>query len=166
MQKNILSGNDILKTRQELKSQNKKVVFTNGCFDILHAGHVDYLGKAKMLGDILIVGMNSDISVKKIKGELRPIIPENERAFLLSSLRVVDYVTMFDEETPGELISILIPDVLVKGADWNIDKIVGRDIVEMNGGQVKTIEFINNQSTSNIIKTIIDRYKINAGEGN
>jgi D-beta-D-heptose 7-phosphate kinase/D-beta-D-heptose 1-phosphate adenosyltransferase len=165
MDKYILSRNEILKVRQDLKNQNKKVVFTNGCFDILHAGHVDYLSKAKELGDILIVGMNSDMSVRKIKGELRPIIPEKERAFLLSSLRVVDYVTMFDEETPGELISILVPDVLVKGADWNIDKIVGRDIVEKNGGKVRTIEFINNQSTSNIIKTIIDRYKINAGKG-
>lgn len=162
---NILDIETMLKVRLELKARNKKVVFTNGCFDILHAGHVDYLSKARELGDVLIVGMNSDISVRKIKGELRPIIPEKERSFLLNNLKVVDYVTLFDEETPGELISILVPDILVKGADWNIDKIVGRDVVEKNGGQVKTIEFVNDQSTSKIIKTIIDRYKVNAGEG-
>lgn len=158
MVNNILNRKDILKLRQEYRETAKKVVFTNGCFDILHAGHVDYLTKAKQLGDILIVGINSDFSVKNIKGELRPIIPEGERALLVGSLKPVDYVTLFDENTPGTLISELIPDILVKGADWSIENIVGRDVVENNGGEVKTINFVNDQSTSKIIQKILDRY--------
>lgn len=145
--------------RKKLKDENKKVVFTNGCFDILHAGHVDYLKKAKACGDVLIVAINSDASVKKIKGENRPIVPQGERAFILSALKAVDYVTLFDEETPHEIISKLIPDILIKGADWSIENIIGRDIVEANGGEVKTIEFVNNQSTTNIIKEVLKRYK-------
>ena len=148
----------LVEIRRELKSQNKKVVFTNGVFDILHSGHVDYLNKAKGLGDILIIGLNSNLSVKKIKGEKRPIITEEERAFLLSNLKAVDYVTLFDEETPAKIIEKLIPDILVKGADWAIDKIVGADVVMQNGGEVKAIEFVNNQSTSKIIQTILDKY--------
>lgn len=150
--------NELQAIRAELKAQGKKVVFTNGCFDILHAGHVDYLAKARACGDVLILGLNSDASVRLIKGEKRPIVPEHERAFILSQLKVVDYVTLFDEPTPHELITAIIPDVLVKGADWAIDKIVGRDIVEANGGEVKTIEFVNQQSTTNIIKTVLERY--------
>ncbi len=156
---NILSLQEIKSVRQKLKAENRKVVFTNGVFDIIHAGHVDYLIKSKALGDILIVGLNSDISVKKIKGKNRPIVNEFQRAFVLANLKPVDFVTLFDEETPLNLISELIPDILVKGADWSLDKIVGRDIVEKNGGQVKTVEFVNDQSTSNIIDTIIKRYK-------
>ncbi len=157
--KNILNHEDLKKIRLQLKDQNKKVVFTNGCYDILHAGHVDYLIKAKALGDVLIVGINSDKSVKMIKGKNRPIIPEEERAFLISNLKPVDYVTFFDEPTPKELIELLIPDILVKGADWSVDKIVGRDVVEANGGSVKTISFVSNQSTTKIIKTIAERFK-------
>ncbi|NUN08285.1 MAG: D-glycero-beta-D-manno-heptose 1-phosphate adenylyltransferase [Ignavibacteriaceae bacterium] len=156
--KPYLLREEIIAVRGRLKNEKKKVVFTNGCFDILHAGHVDYLTKARACGDALIVGLNSDSSVRRIKGEKRPIINEEERAFLLSSLSVVDYVALFDEDTPFEIISDLIPDVLIKGADWAIDKIVGRDIVEANGGAVQTIEFVNSQSTSNIIKTILERY--------
>ncbi|MCU7494681.1 MAG: D-glycero-beta-D-manno-heptose 1-phosphate adenylyltransferase [Ignavibacteria bacterium] len=144
--------------RKRLKAEGRKVVFTNGCFDILHAGHVDYLSKARQLGDILIVGMNSDYSVKNIKGSLRPIIAESERAFLVANLKAVDYVTLFDENTPGELIDELVPDVLVKGADWKLENIVGRDTVEKNGGEVKTITFVSQQSTSKIIDTILERY--------
>ncbi len=144
--------------RENLKSQNKKVVFTNGVFDILHSGHVDYLNKAKALGDILIVGINSDKSVKKIKGDKRPILNETERAFLISNLKAVDFVTLFDDDTPIKIIEKLIPDVLVKGADWSLDKIVGADVVIKNGGEVKAIEFVNNQSTSKIIQTILNRY--------
>jgi D-beta-D-heptose 7-phosphate kinase/D-beta-D-heptose 1-phosphate adenosyltransferase len=140
--------------------EGKSVVFTNGCFDILHAGHVDYLAKAKECGDVLILGLNSDKSVRSIKGEKRPIVPEAERAFILSNLKSVDYVALFDEDTPFEIISAIIPDVLVKGADWPIDQIVGRDIVESNGGEVKTIKFVNQVSTTNIIKTILERYKV------
>jgi len=156
---NILGKEELLVIRKKLKEENKKVVFTNGCFDILHAGHVDYLIKAKNLGDILIVGINSDSSVKLIKGEKRPIIPQQERAALIASLKPVDYVTFFDEPTPKELITYLIPDFLVKGADWSIDNVVGRDVVEANGGEVKTIRFVNDQSTSKIIKLILERFK-------
>lgn len=155
----IVTREEIKKIRAELKEQNKKVVFTNGCFDIIHSGHVDYLVKAKQLGDILIVGLNTDASVKRIKGDKRPILKQDERAFIVSNLKPVDYVTFFDEDTPAEIITELIPDILVKGADWSIDKIVGRDVVESNGGEVKTIEFVNDQSTSKIIQTILSRYK-------
>jgi len=153
------SRQEILQIRNKLKKDNKKVVFTNGCFDIIHAGHVDYLNKAKALGDVLIVGINSDNSVKNIKGEKRPILKENERTFIISNLKPVDYVTLFDEDTPQRLIEDIIPDILVKGSDWSIEKIVGRDIVIANGGEVKTIEFVNDQSTSKIINSILNRYK-------
>jgi D-beta-D-heptose 7-phosphate kinase/D-beta-D-heptose 1-phosphate adenosyltransferase len=154
-----------VKTREELKilrirfkEEHKKVVFTNGVFDIIHSGHIDYLNKAKVLGEILIVALNSDSSVKKIKGKKRPILNETERALVLSNLKPVDYVTLFDEETPANLIEELIPDVLVKGADWSVDKIIGSDVVLANGGEVKNIEFVNDQSTSKIIETILNRY--------
>lgn len=156
--KSIYTRGEILAVRKKLKDENKKVVFTNGCFDVLHAGHVDYLNKAKATGDILILALNSDTSVRRIKGEKRPIVCEEERAFILSNLKAVDYVTLFNEDTPQEIIGELIPDILVKGADWSIDKIVGRDIVEANGGEVKTISFVTDQSTTNIIQTIIERY--------
>lgn len=155
----ILTREELLIKRKEFKAEEKKVVFTNGCFDILHSGHVDYLSKARMMGDILIVGINSDSSIKRLKGEKRPILNEYERAFIVSNLKAVDYVTLFDEDTPKELIDAVIPDVLVKGADWAIEKIVGRSVVEANGGSVETIQFVNNQSTSNIIQMIIDKYK-------
>ncbi len=145
--------------RQQLKNQNKKVVFTNGCFDLIHAGHIDYLSKAKALGDVMIVGLNSDASVLRIKGSKRPILNESERSFIISNLKPVDYVTLFDEDTPKLLIEELLPDILVKGADWEIENIVGKDVVIANGGEVKTIEFVNDQSTSNIIQTIVDRFK-------
>lgn len=150
---------ELIAIRNDLKLQNKKVVFTNGVFDILHAGHVDYLSKAKEKGDVLIVGLNSDSSVRRIKGELRPIVPQHERAFIISSLKPVDYVVIFDEDTPHEVINKLVPDVLVKGADWSIEKIVGREIVEANGGKVETIQFVNDKSTTNIIKTVLERFK-------
>lgn len=148
----------MIEVRRKLKDEGKKVVFTNGCFDILHAGHVDYLSKARALGDILIVGMNSDRSIKNIKGPLRPVIPEAERSFLVANLKAVDYVTLFDEDTPGALIDEIVPDILVKGADWSLENIVGRQTVESNGGEVKTITFVSQQSTSGIIKTILERY--------
>jgi len=153
-----ISLSDLKAIRLKLKASGKKVVFTNGVFDLIHAGHVDYLSKAKSLGDVLIVGLNTDDSVKRIKGEKRPILEQEERAFILSNLKPVDYVILFNEDTPEKLISELIPDILVKGADWAIEKIVGKDIVEKNGGEVKAIDFINNQSTSRIIDLIIKRY--------
>ncbi len=150
---------ELLKIRKSLKEQNKKVVFTNGVFDILHAGHVDYLAKARQCGDVLFLALNSDASVKRIKGEKKPIVPQNERAFVLSNLRSVDYITIFEDDTPQKIIDMLLPDVLVKGADWSIDKIVGRETVEKNGGEVKRIEFVSQQSTTNIIKKILDSYR-------
>jgi rfaE bifunctional protein nucleotidyltransferase chain/domain len=152
-------------TRQSLteqrtiwKQQQKKVVFTNGVFDILHRGHIEYLSQAKLLGDILIVGMNSDASVKRIKGELRPIVSEEDRAFILSQLVSVDAVCLFEEDTPLKIISAIVPDVLVKGADYTIDAIVGKDVVEQAGGIVQTIEFVPDRSTSNIVETIVNRF--------
>ena len=154
----LTSRESIKKIRKELKQKNKIVVFTNGCFDVLHAGHVDYLAKAKECGDILIVGLNSDSSVSKVKGEKRPIVTELERAFILNNLKSVDFVVLFNELTPIGLIEELLPDVLVKGADWAIENIVGRDIVEENGGTVRSIEFITQQSTTNIIEKVLAIY--------
>lgn len=156
---NIKNIEELVSIRNELRSQNKKVVFTNGVFDILHAGHVDYLIKAKKMGDVLIVALNSDSSVKRIKGEKRPIIPQAERAFILSNLKCADYVTIFEDDTPYEVIKKLIPDVLIKGADWSKEEIIGKDIVENAGGKIETIEFVNFQSSTNIINIILDRYK-------
>ena len=154
----LKSLEEIKSIRSVLKADNKKVVFTNGCFDLLHAGHIDYLNKAKALGDVLIVGLNTDSSVKRIKGDKRPIINEDERAEIISNLKPVDYVVFFDEDTPAELINELVPDILIKGADWEIDEIVGGETVLANGGEVKTIEFVNDQSTSKIIDLITSRY--------
>ena len=141
-----------------LKSEGKKIVFTNGVFDIIHRGHVEYLSEAKSLGDLLIVGLNSDKSVKSIKGEKRPIVTEENRAFVLASLKPVDFVVLFNEDTPYNLIEAIVPDVLVKGADWSVEKIVGSDIVLASGGEVKNIKFIENNSSTNIIEEIINKY--------
>ncbi|MDH3268174.1 MAG: D-glycero-beta-D-manno-heptose 1-phosphate adenylyltransferase [Ignavibacteria bacterium] len=153
-----ISLSELKAIRSKLKAEGKKVVFTNGVFDLIHSGHVDYLSKAKKLGDILIIGLNSDDSVKRIKGDKRPILKQEERAFILSNLKPVDYVILFDEDTPQKLISEIIPDILVKGGDWSVEKIVGKEVVEKNGGKVINIEFVNDQSTSKIIDLIIQRY--------
>jgi len=155
----VKTRSEIVEIRNKLKKEKKKVVFTNGCFDLIHSGHVDYLTRAKKLGDILIVGINSDSSVRRIKGEKRPITPEKERSIIISNLKPVDFVTLFEEDTPAELIKELKPDVLVKGSDWQINEIVGRDVVEKSGGIVKTIDFVTDQSTSKIIDSILKRYK-------
>ncbi len=133
----------------QLKNEGKRVVFTNGCFDIIHAGHVRYLTEAKKIGDILVIGLNSDSSVSTIKPG-RPIIPEQQRAEVLSALSMVDYVTLFNEDTPYELIREIKPDILVKGADWDLKNIVGNDIVK----EVHTIPFVEGISTTEIIKKI------------
>jgi len=151
----VLLRNNLIGIRQQLKKAGKSVVFTNGCFDILHRGHVDYLSEARALGDILIVGVNTDVSVKRLKGAHRPIVQEDDRAAVLAALGVVDYVCLFDEDTPYELIRDLVPDILVKGADWSVGDIVGKDIVEAAGGTVHTIEFLPNRSTTNIIQKIL-----------
>lgn len=140
----------------ELKKgwSNKKVVFTNGCFDILHLGHVQYLLQARELGDCLVVGLNTDSSVKRLKGENRPINPENARATLLAALQFVDFVILFDQDTPLQLISQIIPDILVKGSDYAVENIVGADIVMAHGGKVCTLDFVDGFSSSNIINKI------------
>lgn len=131
-----------------------RVVFTNGCFDVLHVGHLRYLEEAKALGDILVVGLNSDASTSRLKGPGRPIVGEEERAELLSALRPVDYVIVFSEDTPLELIKQVKPDVLVKGGDWPIEKIVGADFVLANGGQVKSLSFVEGKSTTDLVDKI------------
>ncbi len=155
----VLSRTALVKTRRALRRQGKKVVFTNGTFDILHRGHVEYLAKAKKLGDMLVVGLNSDASIKRIKGPKRPINLEADRAAVLSALSSVDFVCFFSEDTPGALIAKVIPDVLVKGADWKVDSIVGKDVVEKNGGVVKTISLTPGRSTTNIIQRVLDAYR-------
>ena len=149
---------ELRRVRSEDRKAGRTVVFTNGCFDILHRGHLEYLLKSKALGDVLIVGINSDNSMRRIKGPKRPIIPQDDRAYLVAHLSPVDYVCMFDEDTPLALITALLPDVLVKGADWSIDTIVGRDVVEQSGGRVSTIELLPGHSTSAIIKDIAERF--------
>jgi D-glycero-beta-D-manno-heptose 1-phosphate adenylyltransferase len=151
---NVVSKSRLIEIRADYKRDGKKVVFTNGCFDILHRGHVEYLQKAKSLGDILIVGLNTDASVRRLKGAVRPIVCEEDRAVVLSALSAVDHVCLFDEDTPFEIIRDLVPDVLVKGADWAIEKVVGKDIVEHAGGVVRTIEFLPDRSTTSIIDRI------------
>ena len=134
---------------------SNRLVFTNGCFDLLHRGHIDYLSKAADLGDILIIGLNSDASVKKLnKGINRPIQNENDRAFILSSLQFVNAIIIFEEDTPYELIKAIQPDILVKGGDWKEDQIAGADVVKAKGGRVTTIPFVEGYSTTNIEKKI------------
>lgn len=135
------------------------MVFTNGCFDILHFGHVKYLQEARQFGDILIVGINSDSSIRKLKGNSRPIINEKDRQKIVAGLESVDYVVIFDEETPLRLIAALKPDVLVKGADWNKQSIVGSDIVLGHGGKVETIQLMKGRSTTNLIKRIAQKIR-------
>src|SRR5215471_8290492 len=141
--------------RERLRREGKRVVFTNGCFDLLHPGHIRYLAQARALGDALIVAINSDRSVRDLKGQGRPILNEQERAEVLSGLEAVDFVVVFDEDTPRELIADILPDVLVKGGDWAVNEIVGRDEVEAAGGQVISLPYVEGQSTSKIIERIL-----------
>ncbi len=139
--------------------KGKKLVFTNGCFDILHRGHVSYLNAARELGDYLIVGLNSDSSVKRLKGESRPINDEQDRKFVLENLKAVDFVEIFEEDTPLDLIKLVCPNTLVKGGDWKPDQIVGSDFVIANGGEVKSLTFIDGKSTTGTIEKIIETIK-------
>ncbi|POB13123.1 MULTISPECIES: D-glycero-beta-D-manno-heptose 1-phosphate adenylyltransferase [Pseudomonadati] len=141
----------------EANFSGQKIVFTNGCFDILHRGHLMYLNEAKKLGDVLIIGLNSDSSVKRLKGEDRPVNPENDRQFMLENLKAVDKVFIFDEDTPYELINAVLPNTLVKGGDWAIEQIVGHDVVTANGGQVLSLNFEDGYSTTNLIEKIQGR---------
>ena len=145
----------ITQETRRLQASKKKVVFTNGCFDILHAGHIDLLGSARRLGDVLIVAINSDSSVARLKGPHRPIFPEPERAEILAALEMVDYVCAFDEDTPLEAILKIRPDVLVKGADWGLDGIVGRAEVESWGGKVVALPLVDGQSTTGVIERVL-----------
>src|SRR5436190_19380181 len=148
----ILSLEKMLGERQNLRSSGRKLVFTNGVFDLLHVGHVRYLAEARALGDVLLVAINSDRTVHELKGEDRPLTNEHERAEILAALRQVDYVTIFDEISPRSLITQLLPDVLVKGGDYNLDEIHGREEVEAAGGRVVSLPFIEGASTSSIIE--------------
>ncbi len=145
---------------KKLRKKGKKIVFTNGCFDIIHAGHVRYLRKARSLGDLLVVGLNSDSSVRRIKGGLRPIVPQKERAEVMGALSFVDYVVIFNESTPIRLIKAVKPDILAKGADWAAKNIAGADIVKETGGRVARIPLVKGRSTTNIIKKILTIHKL------
>lgn len=149
---------ELKETIEAIRKTGGKVVFTNGCFDILHVGHVRYLKDARALGDYLIIALNSDSSVRRLKGNKRPIVSEAERAEVLASLEAVDFVTIFDEPDPYNVIKELKPDFLVKGGDWGEGEIIGSDIVKNNGGEVLRIPFVEGSSSSNIVETIIERY--------
>jgi D-beta-D-heptose 7-phosphate kinase/D-beta-D-heptose 1-phosphate adenosyltransferase len=159
MKEKIKERKNLRKIIEGLKKEGKRIVFTNGCFDLLHVGHVRYLESAKALGNVLIIGINSDPSVRGLKGPLRPILPLEERAEILSGLGCVDYVTVFDEPTPLELITLIQPHVLVKGGDWTREDVVGRDVVEGSGGEVVILPFVPGSSTTNIIETILKRHE-------
>ena len=159
MKEKIKKREELLGIIKDLKAKGKRIVFTNGCFDLLHVGHIRYLEKAKTLGDILIVGVNSDASVQKLKGPKRPILPVEERTEILSGLGGVDYVTTFDELDPLALITSLQPNVLVKGGDWTKEQTIGKEVVERSGGEVVIIPFVKGASTSNLIETILERYE-------
>ncbi|NOY06668.1 MAG: D-glycero-beta-D-manno-heptose 1-phosphate adenylyltransferase [Chlorobi bacterium] len=154
----VVTWDDLKELREGWKRERKIVVFTNGVFDILHRGHCEYLERARAQGDVLVVGLNADDSVRRIKGEKKPIVPEEDRAFILTRLRSVDVVCLFHEDTPERLIANVLPDVLVKGADYKPAEIVGRETVERNGGKVVTIPLTPNKSSTGIIETILERY--------
>lgn len=158
-QSKIASRPEAVKRVKRWQQTGRRTVFTNGCFDILHQGHVRYLHAARKLGDALVVGINSDESIRRLKGEKRPILPQAERAELIASLECVDLVVVFPEDDPGKLIAALKPKILVKGADWSKDKIIGRDVVIKNGGRVVTVPLVEGRSTSSIIETVLQRYR-------
>jgi len=155
----IVSVNALKRKIKDSRRGRKKIAFTNGCFDIIHLGHVRYLETAKKKNRVLIVGLNSDRSIKKIKGSKRPIVSQIQRASVLAALECVDYVTIFNEETPLKLITALKPDILIKGADWKNKGAVGADVVYANGGKVEFIKYIPKSSTTNIINTILKKCK-------
>jgi rfaE bifunctional protein nucleotidyltransferase chain/domain len=158
MPSKIASVQQVVEQTKRLQESGMKIVFTNGCFDILHPGHIDLLYRARRLGDVLVVGINSDSSVRRLKGSNRPIFDENERAELLSGLEMVDWVCSFDEDTPRRAILQIHPDILVKGADWGPDAIVGRAEVESWGGQVVALSLVEGKSTTGIVERILARY--------
>lgn len=155
--KKYLSQKSLIETVKLLKTKNKKIVFTNGCFDLIHIGHVSLFQKAKTLGDVLIVAINSDKSLAKLKGPKRPLVPQNDRTKLLAAITAIDYVVIFNEQTPYELLKKLRPDVLVKGGDYKKEDIVGREFVK----KVYRYPLVKGKSTSNLIKLIVERYSKN-----
>lgn len=159
LREKIKGREELERILDDLKAKGRRIVFTNGCFDLLHVGHIRYLEKAKTLGDIMVVGVNSDRSVRHLKGPDRPILSERERAEILSGLSCVDYVTIFDEADPLDLITTLRPHVLVKGGDWTREDVVGKEVVEGSGGKVIILPFVQGSSTSNLITTILKRYE-------
>lgn len=163
MKSKILKLSDLIQRLKNLRKSGKQIVFTNGCFDILHVGHVRYLGAARSEGDVLVVGLNSDASVKSIKPDNRPIVSQEQRAEVLAGLGVVDFVTIFDESDPMPLIRAIKPDILVKGADWKEKEIVGADVVKAYGGKVVRVEVVPGISTSRIIRRIVKRYQTEDG---
>lgn len=150
----IYNRSDLIDAVEKWRAEEKNIVFTNGCFDIIHRGHVEYLSKAKSMGDILVLGLNSDQSVKKLKGHKRPYVSEKDRAYILSQLVPVNAVTIFGEETPLKLIKLVMPDILVKGGDYSIDTIVGSKEVEESGGSVVAIPLVEGRSTTGLIEKI------------
>lgn len=158
MKESVKEKEELRRILEKLGANGKRVVFTNGCFDLLHVGHLRYLEKARSLGDLLVVGVNSDSSVQTLKGPKRPILPLDERMEILSGLKCVDYVTSFEELTPLELIAFLKPHILAKGGDWSKETIVGRELVEGLGGEVVVLPFFEGNSTSDLIETILKRY--------
>jgi D-beta-D-heptose 7-phosphate kinase/D-beta-D-heptose 1-phosphate adenosyltransferase len=155
----IFDRKKLIAVVRKLKKQGKKIVFTNGCYDLLHGGHVRFLTKAKKMGDVLILALNSDASVQRIKGPKRPVTNQNERAEVMSALECVDIVTLFTEDDPYRIIKDILPDLLVKGGDWPIDKIIGADVVKAAGGSVKNIKYEKGKSTTNIIAKVLKYYK-------
>lgn len=154
----LVTLDELLRLRETWRRAGQRLVFTNGCFDILHRGHVEYLQQARTHGDVLVVGLNSDESVARLKGEGRPIVPQEDRAAILAALACVNYVVYFAQDTPGELIRALAPEVLVKGADYQINEIVGHDVVQASGGQVVRIPLTPSRATRDIIATILARF--------
>jgi rfaE bifunctional protein nucleotidyltransferase chain/domain len=157
----ILEREALRKKLEELRNKGRKIAFTNGCFDILHVGHVSYLREAKKTADVLVLALNSDSSVRSLKGEEKPLIPENERAEILAALEFIDFVTIFEELTPLELINYLKPDILIKGGDWPEEKVVGREEVKKWGGRVAIIPEVEGKSTTNIVEKIKKLYYSN-----
>jgi D-beta-D-heptose 7-phosphate kinase/D-beta-D-heptose 1-phosphate adenosyltransferase len=161
----LLDSTELARRVRDAQARGLKVVFTNGCFDILHLGHVHYLSEARRLGDLLVVGLNSDKSVMKLKGEGRPVMPQADRAGVLCALSSVDYVCVFEEDTPDALIRLVSPDVLVKGGDYKPDEIVGADFVTAKGGVVRVIPTLPGRSTKLLIDTIVRRFSGRKGAG-
>jgi D-beta-D-heptose 7-phosphate kinase/D-beta-D-heptose 1-phosphate adenosyltransferase len=154
----VVSLAELLSRRRDARTAGKRVVFTNGCFDLLHRGHVELLARARALGDVLVVGLNSDDSVRRLKGPGRPLVKAADRALVLAALQCVDYVCLFGEDTPAQLIAEVLPDVLVKGEDYPLEAIVGRDTVERTGGRVVTVPLVPGYSTRDLIRLIVERY--------